>query len=303
MVIKEFERYLRNELNRSALTVEAYVADVRQFRDFLSGGKPENFRAEDVTMNDVRLWVASLSASRLAARSVRRKVQSVRAFYRFMMQTGRCAANPATGFSLARPPKEIPVFVPQNETAAMLDRDFDPDDFRAARDHLLLLMLYSTGMRCSEAQGLLDRDVDTKKRQLRVVGKRDKERVIPFGDELADAVDAYRALRDATGASGDPHLFVRSNGSPLYRKLIYNVVRRAMDGEVHAARHSPHVLRHSFATDMLNNGADLNAVKSLLGHASLSSTQIYTHVTFSDLQHNYQQAHPRALKKGGQNGH
>ena len=303
MVIKEFERYLRNELNRSALTVEAYVADVRQFRDFLSGGNPENFRAEDVTMNDVRLWVASLSASRLAARSVRRKVQSVRAFYRFMMQTGRCAANPATGFSLARPPKEIPVFVPQNETAAMLDRDFDPDDFRAARDHLLLLMLYSTGMRCSEAQGLLDRDVDTKKRQLRVVGKRDKERVIPFGDELADAVDAYRALRDATGASGDPHLFVRANGSPLYRKLIYNVVRRAMDGEVHAARHSPHVLRHSFATDMLNNGADLNAVKSLLGHASLSSTQIYTHVTFSDLQHNYQQAHPRALKKGGQNGH
>ena len=179
----------------------------------------------------------------------------------------------------------------------------EPDDFRAARDHLLLLMLYSTGMRCSEAQGLLDRDVDTKKRQLRVVGKRDKERVIPFGDELADAVDAYRALRDATGASGDPHLFVRADGSPLYRKLIYNVVRRAMDGEVHAARHSPHVLRHSFATDMLNNGADLNAVKSLLGHASLSSTQIYTHVTFSDLQHNYQQAHPRALKKGGQNGH
>ena len=146
---------------------------------------------------------------------------------------------------------------------------------------------------------LLDRDVDTRKRQLRVVGKRDKERVIPFGDELAEQVEAYRALRHEIGADGSDRLFVRRNGKPLYRKMIYNVVHSAMAGHVHAARKSPHVLRHSFATDMLNNGADLNAVKSLLGHASLSSTQIYTHVTFSDLQHNYQQAHPRALKKGG----
>lgn len=299
MVIKDFERYLRNELNRSELTVGAYVADVAQFGDFLSGGKTELFKADDVTMSDVRLWVASLSASRLSARSIRRKVQSVRAFYRFLMRSGRCNSNPAMGFTLARQSKDIPVFVPQGEMAAMLDSDNDNTSFNAVRDHLLLLMLYSTGMRCSEAQGLLDCDVDTRNRQLRVVGKRDKERVIPFGDELAAAVDDYRAARTAAGADGDPHMFVRSNGKPLYRKLIYNVVRRAMDGEVHASRHSPHVLRHSFATDMLNNGADLNAVKSLLGHSSLASTQIYTHVTFSDLQHNYQQAHPRALKKGG----
>lgn len=299
MLVSDFKKYLLNELNRSTLTAEAYAADVEQWIDYTTAGKPNTLSIDTISPDDVRLWVASLSQAGMSARSIRRKVQSVRAFFRYMMVTGRMATNPAVGLKLARPAKDIPVFVPQAETAAMLDNEIDTTDFDQVRDHLLLLTLYSTGMRSAEAMNLLDRDVDTRKRQLRVVGKRDKERVIPFGDELAEQVEAYRALRHEIGADGSDRLFVRRNGKPLYRKMIYNVVHSAMAGQVHAARKSPHVLRHSFATDMLNNGADLNAVKSLLGHASLSSTQIYTHVTFSDLQHNYQQAHPRALKKGG----
>lgn len=304
MIVNEFKRYLLNELNRSELTAAAYAADVRQWIGSLTSGSDMTFDPSAATSADVRYWVAQLSSEGLSARSIRRKVQSVRAFYRYLMLTGQCTSNPAIGFSLARPPKDIPVFVPQAETAAMLDSDFADDDFDTVRDHLLILTLYTTGMRTSEAIGLLDRDVDTRKRQLRVIGKRNKERVIPFGDELAQQIDDYRRRRTADVGNESDRLFVRHDGRPLYRKMVYNIVHDAMvRNGVHSERKSPHVLRHSFATDMLNNGADLNAVKSLLGHASLSSTQIYTHVTFSDLQHNYQQAHPRALKKGEHNGH
>ena len=164
-------------------------------------------------------------------------------------------------------------------------------------------MIYSTGLRCSEIQGLMDKDVDTARGELKVLGKRNKERIIPFGKELSDMITTYRKLRDDTvGTTAPNEFFVRESGEPLYRKLIYNVVHKALAGNTVASRQSPHVLRHSFATDMLNNGADLYAVQQLLGHQSLATTQVYTHITYRELKQNYQQAHPRALKKGGDYG-
>lgn len=172
-------------------------------------------------------------------------------------------------------------------------------------------MLYSTGMRRAEIIGLADTAVDSIRHELKVLGKRNKERVIPFGPELARAIDAYRLLRDSSPSTAvstrdlTAPLMVRDNGEPLYRKMVYNVVHRMLSlGGAHASRLSPHVMRHSMATDMLNGGAPIASVQQILGHASLSSTQVYTHVTYRDLKHNYQLAHPRAQNnKGGHYGH
>jgi integrase/recombinase XerC len=178
----------------------------------------------------------------------------------------------------------------------------DDTDETAARNTLIINMFYSTGIRCSELLTLRDADVDTSRRELKVLGKRNKERIVPFGDELARMITAYRSLRK-NGPGPNNEFFVRPDGKALYRKAIYNVVHNAMtEAGIHAARRSPHVLRHSFATDMLNNGAELNAVQQLLGHSSLGTTQIYTHVTLRELKHNYQLAHPRAQRKGGNYG-
>ena len=181
--------------------------------------------------------------------------------------------------------------------------DNDPDSFTTVRDSLILEMLYATGMRCSELTDLRDDAVDTASATMRVVGKRRKERVIPFGRPLAGAIDNYRQLRSQIADSETPTLFVSLRGRPMNRRSVYTIVHNAMtEAGIHASRLSPHVMRHSCATDMLNNGADLNTVSRLLGHASLATTQIYTHLTYRDLQTNYEHAHPRAKKKGNNYG-
>ncbi|MDE6459066.1 MAG: tyrosine-type recombinase/integrase [Muribaculum sp.] len=186
----------------------------------------------------------------------------------------------------------------------MLDAEIDTDDFNQVRDRLIVDMIYTTGLRASEVTGLLDADIDTARGELKVLGKRNKERIIPFGPELAKMIAQYRNLRASTvPPPAADEFFVRKSGEPIYRKLVYNAVHNALSGHTVARRQSPHVLRHSFATDMLNNGADLYSVQQLLGHQSLATTQVYTHITYRELKQNYQQAHPRALKKGGHHGH
>lgn len=278
-----------------------------------SGGKYD-FAPEAYTTSDLRQWLLNLGINsngtgrKCGQRSIRRKAQALRSFYRFMMKREGMATNPASDLILARLTKELPPYVQPSETARMIDdmiSESGEDDFEAARDALMINMLYSTGMRCSELTGLLDRNVDTVRCELKVHGKRNKDRIIPFGQELREMIDHYRGIRDAevpasSGMVNDNAFFVRANGEPLYRQLVYNVVHRRMSEEdIHATRLSPHTLRHSFATDMLNNGADIVAVQQLLGHESLATTQLYTHITYRELKQNYQLAHPRALKKGG----
>ncbi len=298
-MIDAFLTYLKREQNLADLTVSAYRRDLEQWRDFATDGGCCPFMPEEASVSDLRQWMMSVASGGLSGRTIRRKVQSLRAFYRYMMRVGKTDRNPALDLVLPKISKDLPVYVKPAETAAMLDAELDADDFRSYRDRLVLETFYATGVRCSELVDLLDANVDTAKCELKVRGKRNKDRIIPFGKRLAEMIDHYRTLRTETTGYVTDNFFVRPDGRKLYRRLVYSIVHEAMEGVVHASRMSPHVLRHSFATDMLNNGADLNAVQQLLGHQSLATTQVYTHITYRDLQKNYQHAHPRALKKGG----
>lgn len=310
MLYEAFYDYLRGEAARSAHTVTAYRHDVESLRGFLKGASDAERDPRRITLAELRMWVAELASQGLSTVTIVRKIQSVRAFFHFLVRRHGMVSNPASRLVTPRLPKVLPEYVRQEETMAKIDGlGAFSDDFTEARDALMLTMLYSTGMRAAELVGLRDAAVDTSRCELKVLGKRNKERIIPIGPGLCESIESYRSLRDSTADTRiSPNdrqaaFFVRKNGKPLYRKLVYNVVHQTLSNEnVHATRLSPHVLRHSFATDMLNSGAPISSVQQLLGHASLASTQIYTHVTYSELQNNYKLAHPRALKKGGKNG-
>lgn len=306
-MIDAFLTYIRCELNLSDHTVLSYGRDLRQWHDFaastgLAGCRSARDvpRAELVTLNDLRLWVAFLAAEGISPRTIRRKIQSLRAYYKYLMRRHGLLDNPAARLTSARLPKRLPTFIRPEQTKKILDEDYDHDDFTAVRNHLIVDMFYTTGMRCSELMTLLDADVNLARGELKVLGKRNKERLIPFGNEMKQLITQYRQMRHAaTGLEKTVTFFVRPDGQALYRRLIYKIVHDTFDGRVTAAKCSPHVLRHSFATDMLNNGADITAVQQLLGHQSLSTTQIYTHLSYRELLKNYKQAHPRAKKIGG----
>lgn len=300
MFIQEFLTYIRCELNLSVHTVSSYRIDLEQWRDWATDNGSRTFEPNDVTASDLRAWLAHIAGENLSPRSIRRKVQSLRAFFKFMMLRHGLTANPAAELSLARIPKPLPVYIPETETNSMLDSDFNSDDFTETRNRLIMTMLYSTGIRQDELLTLTDCNVDTRKGELKVHGKRNKERVIPFGQELAAMIETYRKLRKRDVDFLSDRFFVKKNGEPVYAKLIYNVVHRTLsEAGVHASRLSPHVMRHSFATDMLNSGAELSAVQQLLGHQSLATTQVYTHITYRELKQNYELAHPRASKRKG----
>ena len=298
-MIDRFLTYLRCELNYSVHTVSSYRRDLNQFIGFITDNAPENFDAQSVTPSDIRYWIGSRSTAGDSLRTLRRKVQSLRAFWRYLCRTGETSDNPAADVSVAKAPSPLPSFVRQEETNAILDNcdNFDPDDFVELRNRLIVLMLYTTGLRRAEIISLQDKDINTAKGELKVLGKRNKERIIPFGEELAEMIETYRTKRDEVGLGAVEPFFLRTSGQELYPRIVNDAVNRELKGSVHAAKTSPHVLRHSFATDMLNNGADLNAVQQLLGHTSLSTTQIYTHISYRELQQNYKSAHPRSKRK------
>lgn len=303
MTIDAFLTHIRCELNYSVHTVSSYTRDLRQWAEYATGGKPETLHPQDVQLGDLRQWVIWLSRQRCSPATVRRKIQAVRAYYRYLMTRHGLKSNPAADLQLAKQSKPLPPYIRPADTAAMIDSneyiDNIDDEYTAARNSLIIDMLYSTGMRCSELIELLDSNIDTDKCELKVRGKRNKDRIIPFGPELAMMIDNYRKIRQRTIGSTEL-MFVNRENRKLSRSTVYYVVSRALKAEgIHTSQHGPHVLRHSFATDMLNNGADLAAVQQLLGHESIATTQVYTHITYRELQSNYKLAHPRASKKGG----
>ena len=302
MMIEGFLKYLRYELNYSVHTVLSYGNDLRQFADFLARDDSEQLRLDDVSTNDIREWMMHLSNAGDCQRTIRRKVQSVRALYKYMQRRGLIDSNPAAMVELAKLPKRLPSYVRSENINALLDQDIDLADFTAVRNKLMLMMFYETGIRRAELIGLSDVNVDASAMQIKVHGKRNKDRIVPFGSELLEWIVRYRELRSQQVAAVCDAFFVRPNGKALYPSLVYNVVHDALQAAGGTDKFSPHVLRHSFASAMLNNGAQLNNVKELLGHESLAATQVYTHITFSELKDNYQSAHPRALKKGGHYG-
>lgn len=286
-------------------TVRAYRQDLEQLRDFLVVKLKRSDNPCEITLVDMRMWVASMVSDGLKTCSVVRKIQSARRFFHYLQRYHGLPCNPAAELQAPAVEKRLPDCIREEEINATVDSfEFDETSFVYVRDSLIVSMLYTTGMRSAELIGLKNSAVDTVRGELKVLGKRNKERIIPFGDELKEMITRYRTLRtsllDTLGQAdaSDDAFFIRPTGESLYYGLLYRTVRRELDGAgVHASRRSPHILRHSFATDMLNNGADLSALQQLLGHASLASTQKYTHLTYRDLKTNYELAHPRAQKK------
>lgn len=300
MNLELFLRYLRYEKNYSSYTALFYQKDLEQFVAFRSTLRSDA-NVMPVESDDVRNWIMSLSEQGLSPRTIGRKVSALRSYYKFMQSRGEVVENPTVGVKLPKTRKMLPSFVRPEQMQQLLERNEQSDCFEAVRDNLIVAMLYETGMRRAELIGLLDIAVDNIVCELRVLGKRNKERVIPYGESLRKSIDYYRVLRSEVVGEVE-RFFVRNNGEPMYGKQIYNIVHRAL-GEVSTlAKKSPHVLRHSFASAMLNDGAGINSVKELLGHSSLASTEVYTHITFEELKQSYKQAHPRAEKKGGHYG-
>ncbi len=291
-----YRQYLAYERHYSEGTVTVYTSAVAEFAAYLRGFDPEA-RVEDARADDIRGWLMALLDAGNVATTVNKKLSGLKNFYRFLKYRGCPAPNPAARVEGPKRGKPLPCYVREGDMEHLLDGAIDAQDFEAVRDRMLMEMLYSTGMRLGELLGLRDGDVDGSARLLRVTGKRDKQRLIPYGPLLARHMDAYCALRDsrtdAARESGGA-FFVRKSGKPLTRANIYRIVKAQLSGIAALKKRSPHVLRHTFATALLNHGAELNAVQALLGHESLGTTQIYTHATFEELRKVYNQAHPRA---------
>ena len=298
MLIDSFLDYLRYERNYSNYTIEAYSKDLRQFEEYVKMNKDNRFVPEEVDADLVRCWIVSLMDEKISPVSVNRKLSSLKSFFKFLMKQGSISVNPLRFVTGPKTKKPLPTFVKEKDMEELLDGDGFGEDFEGVRDRLILEMLYDTGIRRSELIGIHDSDVDCETMQIRVTGKRNKQRLIPFAEGLNDLIQAYTEVRNREVGSESGWFFVRKNGEQLSAGIVYNIVKKKLSEIPTLAKRSPHVLRHSFATSMLNNGAELNAVKELLGHSSLASTSVYTHTTFEELKKVYH-AHPRAKKEGG----
>ncbi len=289
---ESFINYLKYEKRYSPHTVTAYKNDLDQFVAFCTKTVGE-FNVNSIDPKLVRKWVVFLMENSTAPRSVSRKVSSVKVFYKYLMKEKVVESNPAVNLPLPKIRKKLPSFLEEGKLHHLLDDGFFTEDFRGIRDKLIITLFYGAGIRLSELLHLKDSDFDTKGYMVRVLGKRQKERVIPYPRSINNLLFEYIEIRDRTIGAAPGHLLVTEKGVPVYEKLVYRVVRSKLGKVTSLEKKSPHVLRHTYATHLLNNGADLNAVKELLGHASLAATQVYTHTTFERLHDIYNQAHPR----------
>ena len=291
---ERYERYLTTERHAAALTTSAYLRDLRQFIDYLQATGKDDIAK--VTAQDVRRWVLTLMDKEGdTPRSVRRKLSSLNSFFRFEMREGKMTKNPARLVIVPKMAKTLPYFFQEKEMDAALDRqeaNGEEETLEEMRDQLILDLFYQTGMRVSELCNVKESDFDYSRRSLKVIGKRQKERRIPLGDGIFASVRAYVERRNAE-IGGTERLLTRMSGEAVYPRMVYNIVKEHMSRVSTLGKRSPHVLRHTFASTLLNAGADIYAVKELLGHASLASTEIYTHSTFAQLLKTYKQAHPR----------
>lgn len=296
-----FLDYLRYERNYSDCTIAAYSKDLDQFEVYVKANKEGKFDPAEIDADIVRSWIVFLLDNKISPVSVNRKLSSLKSFFKFLMTKGKIPCNPLRLVKGPKTNKPLPYFVKEKEMDWLLDRDEEAEDFESVRDHLMLEMLYDTGMRRSELIGVKNSDVDFEAMQIKVTGKRNKQRLIPFAKRLKDLMLAYIQVRNREVCTDGVWFFVRKNGMQLSAAIVYRVVKSKLSEISTLAKCSPHVLRHSFATSMLNNGAKLNSVKELLGHSSLASTTVYTHTTFEELKKVYH-AHPRAKKEGGYYG-
>lgn len=287
-----FLKYLRFERNYSEKTIVSYGIDLDKFEAYFRG-VDEGLDFKSVDADVIRGWILSMMDEGYSASSVGRKLSALRSFYHYLLKKGEIEADPVRKVMAPKKKKTIPVFVREEDMNRLLDDTDFGKGFEGVRNRLILEFFYVTGVRLSELVGLKDADVDFSAKVVKVTGKRNKQRIIPFGSELDADLKQYLSLRNETCGMTD-FFFVRNNGQKLNASAVYLLVRRSLSKVVTLKKKSPHVLRHSFATSMLNNQAELGAVKELLGHESLTTTEIYTHTTFEELKKVYEQAHPRA---------
>lgn len=297
--MKDFINYLKYELARSPHTVEAYSRDLRLFMAFCAGPDISSFDPAAVDTRLIRQWIASLAETGISPASLRRKTQSLRAYFKFLCRRDYLKSNPADDIILAKLPKPLPDFVADDDLRRMINKSpgSDTDDFISARDHIILHLLYATGLRRSELLALTDSHIDSSLKQIKIIGKGRKERIIPLADELITDIQRWQTIRDEELPElAAPRPIIATRNGAMSASNLEIIIKRLLKGE-NAGRKSPHTLRHSFATSMLNGGADINSVRAILGHSSLSTTQIYTHLQFSDLKEIYAAAHPRGNQK------
>ena len=293
MMIDQFLNYLRYERNRSPRTVQLYEENLRDFETYVQG-LDDCLSLETVDTDVVRSWVEHLMDQGKKATTVNLGLSAVRTFYRYALLRHIVAKDPAHAVTGPKKAKPLPQFVRESEMDELLDEQHWTDEYNNVRARTIILMFYETGIRLAELVGLDDADVDMATMQLKVTGKRNKQRIVPFGEELAAALRDYVARRDRELVRQSPALFLDRKGERISRSAVQHIVKAHLTGFTTLKKRSPHVLRHSFATAMLNNGAGLESVKKLLGHESLETTEIYTHTTLEQLKRVYNEAHPRA---------
>lgn len=292
--IERFHDYIANERRMAAGTVNNYTTDLHDFADWLK--KQEIETLDEVTAREVRSWQMEHMERGEAAGTVKRRLSSLSSWFRYLRRRGFYETDIMARVSAPRQPKRLPVFFKESETEHLYDEGIFTDDFIGQRDKLMLRMLYETGMRRSELTGLKVQSVDFSSMTIKVLGKRNKERMIPIENELAHNIKDYLALKEQEIGESE-WLFVNKKGRPVNAQDVYLTVKKYMTGLSNADRISPHVFRHSFATHLLNEGGNIEAIRELLGHADLATTEVYTHVTRERMKEVYKQAHPRSGRR------
>ena len=290
--IQEFLNYLKFERRYSIHTLSAYQLDLEQFSQFLAS-QFESPGLSSISASMVRSWLAEMKTESISSRSINRKISSLKSFFKYLLKMGIVKATPMTAVVSPKTQKRLPVYVEKKQMEDLFLYMPFSDDWKGKTERLILLLFYSTGMRLSELMSVKPGQIDFANSQIKVLGKGNKERIIPAAEDLMQQLKNYIAERPAEAVAGSP-LFVNEKGKPLHSRTVYGWVNARLKQVTTIDKKSPHVLRHSFATHLMNNGADINAVKSLLGHSSLAATQVYTHNTIEQLKKVYQKAHPKA---------
>ncbi len=292
--IDSFLNFLQYEKRFSLLTIRSYKTDIHQFSEYCKN-QFDLTEFDQLSYKDIRAWVVELMESGISSRSVNRKISSLKSFSKYLLRERLLEKNPMDRVVAPKSSKSLPEFVEEDAMLVLLDQFDFGSDYAGVRNQMILEMLYLTGMRRAELVHLKIHDVSINELWIKVLGKRNKERIIPISREFASRIRQYIELREeAFPDKQEKNLFLTSKSRAIYPELVYRIVRKYLRLVTTIEKKSPHILRHTFATHMLNSGADINAIKELLGHASLSATQVYTHNTFEKLKKIYKQAHPRA---------
>ena len=295
-LLNKFLDYLKYEKRYAENTIISYKNDLNQFLKFVQ----DEYDLDEIGLvhhRIIRTWIVSMMQDEMKSKSMNRKISTLRSFYNYLKRQRLVTKNPMLKIVAPKIEKRLPSYVQEDKIEQLFDVIEDEDDYFNYRDRLIVEVLYSCGLRRSELIGLKDADLNLQKSCLKVLGKGNKERLIPISDKLINRIIHYQSLRESVFSIKEKYLFLTNSGKKLYPKMVYNIVTKYLSTITTAKKKSPHVLRHSFATHLMNHGAELNAVKELLGHANLSATQIYTHNTIEKLKNVYKSAHPKAQNK------